>query len=444
MTSHILSTLHTGTVDAVNFNDDWLCPEELLYKSFYGKLGVRYIIETAPLYVPYVKYAEDLFGPDSWVILSSKAHFYEEAFPKNGQSLEYPNPLTVDDFNVKALSSAVVDRNNKGYNQFFEDNPEYKTKRVAASLIIAIPSHELVFRISSDELHVVHNGAEGIEKILHKMLQEAKIYAVENKYLCEPPAAAFNLVGLNSSNDFSSYRLKLPHNPLKKAVISTSYKILEDDNKTVDGMTYMKTLVRKLTKRTAKQDRQGIHPGKGLYIIHGAPGTGKSRFLMELLLQLSIADHYRPVFYFPPQMVKEIGSPQFTNFLLEYPGAIILAEDAENAIRAQEHRTDVITNLLNCTDGTIAEAQQLTFILTFNCEVEKIDAALLRPGRLKGKAYFNTLTIEEANDAATAIKKTKYKKLLSSPLDFTTSAVDGQISLAQIYHRIELQNEEKT
>lgn len=442
MIKDALSTLRADTIDAVNFDHEWMTYDELLYKSFYGKLGIRYSIETAPLYVPYIKFTEDVFGPDSWVILRSRTHFYEETFDKVNQPIEFPNPLTVADFNPRSMSSATIDSSNKGYNQFFEDNPEYKTERISAALIIAVPSHELVFGITGGELSVVHNGAEGIEEILHKMLQEVKIYAMESRFPLEPPAASFKLVGLDANKEFAPKRLKLPHNPLKKEVIRTSYKIREDDGNTVDGMSYMKTLVRKLTKRTDKQYRQDIHPGKGLYILHGAPGTGKSRFLMELLLQLSIADRERPIFYFPPQMVQEIGSPQFTNFLLAHPGAIILAEDAENAIRAQERRTDVISNLLNCTDGTIAEAQQLTFILTFNCQVEEIDSALLRPGRLKGKAYFNTLNIEEAEVAATAIKKAKYKRLLSHPLDFNTVAVDGEISLAQVYNCIELQNEE--
>jgi hypothetical protein len=89
------------------------------------------------------------------------------------------------------------------------------------------------------------------------------------------------------------------------------------------------------------------------------------------------------------------------------------------------------------TDGLMADALQITIIFTFNCNVEEIDPALLRPGRLKMRASFERLTPEQTMFAEQSIKKEKFPHLLDSPL--APALASNTTSLAELYEEINLQ-----
>ena len=72
-------------------------------------------------------------------------------------------------------------------------------------------------------------------------------------------------------------------------------------------------------------------------------------------------------------------------------------EDAEKALQSREiENNDIISTLLNLTDGIMSDILGMQAIATFNCSMDRIDAALLRPGRLIEAVEFKKFTPEEA------------------------------------------------
>ena len=54
-----------------------------------------------------------------------------------------------------------------------------------------------------------------------------------------------------------------------------------------------------------------------------------------------------------------------------------------------------IGTILNLTDGIIAESMKIKFICTFNCDLDKVDKALMRKGRLSLGYEFKKLSLEK-------------------------------------------------
>ena len=86
--------------------------------------------------------------------------------------------------------------------------------------------------------------------------------------------------------------------------------------------------------------------GKGIVLLHGAPGSGKTHYIRYLIQEVKD----KTLIYIPPDMAKEISSPQFLPFLMEYPDSILIIEDAENIIKDRNDAlipSQAVANLLN-------------------------------------------------------------------------------------------------
>lgn len=141
---------------------------------------------------------------------------------------------------------------------------------------------------------------------------------------------------------------------------------------------------------------------KGLVLLHGIPGTGKTTYLRHI-----IAENSERMIYLPPDMTHVLASPDFLSFLTETPNSVLLIEDAENALldRSQSQSTGAISNLLNLCDGLLSDCLNIMVICTFNCHISKIDQALLRKGRLIGKYKFDKLSIKKAQALCDHLQK---------------------------------------
>ncbi|MGE3825197.1 MAG: AAA family ATPase, partial [Bacteroidia bacterium] len=144
---------------------------------------------------------------------------------------------------------------------------------------------------------------------------------------------------------------------------------------------------------------------KGLVLFHGIPGTGKTFYIRHLLRKM-VANR-KDVIYIPPNMVDHLVDPAFMTFLSnelkswseEGHTCVLLIEDAEPLLAKRQEgiRIQGVTNLLNMTDGLLNDMLNIQIICTFNVDLQKLDSALLRPGRLIARKEFKALSVLDAN-----------------------------------------------
>ena len=149
---------------------------------------------------------------------------------------------------------------------------------------------------------------------------------------------------------------------------------------------------------------------KGLVLLHGDPGTGKTQYIRVLLKEL--ASMNKSVLYAPPSLSASLTEPEMIEFISDWvieseKDCILLIEDAEPLLEARngfDGRTTGISNLLNMTDGLLNDILGLMVIATFNTELAKIDPALLRPQRLLARKMFKKMPRERAERLAETLE----------------------------------------
>lgn len=134
--------------------------------------------------------------------------------------------------------------------------------------------------------------------------------------------------------------------------------------------------------------------GKGLVLLHGDPGTGKTHYLKHLAANIK----NKKVLFIPPYLTDFITSPEMIPFLLENENCVLFIEDAERALEDRiETGSPAVSNILNITDGILSDILKIQIVATFNMDKKKIDSALLRKGRLITEHKFGPLEVEDAN-----------------------------------------------
>lgn len=154
--------------------------------------------------------------------------------------------------------------------------------------------------------------------------------------------------------------------------------------------------------------------GKGLVLLHGIPGTGKTNYIRYLCGLLN-----KEVIFLPPFMAESISSPDFISFLLDHTNSILVIEDAEKIVLDREgdmSSRQSVANLLNMTDGLLSDCLSIQIIATFNTSRDRIDKALLRKGRLIAEWKFDALSVEASNKLLESIGR---EEKTNKPLTLT-------------------------
>jgi ATP-dependent 26S proteasome regulatory subunit len=151
-------------------------------------------------------------------------------------------------------------------------------------------------------------------------------------------------------------------------------------------------------------------------LLYGKPGTGKTSYIRYLSTQVS-----KRMIFLSPEVSQYISSPEFITFLSSYTNSILIIEDAENVIKTRKAGgSSAISNLLNLTDGLLADCLNIQIICTFNTDVSQIDSALLRKGRLIAMYEFKELNKKKAKELALSLNK---------PV-----IIENDITLAELYN----------
>jgi hypothetical protein len=187
----------------------------------------------------------------------------------------------------------------------------------------------------------------------------------------------------------------------------TKPKLNLDDNYNDDFKEVHESILKRLSKKSEK----------GLVLLHGQPGTGKTSYIRYLISSVK-----KDVIFLPPNMASAITHPDLLPVLIANPNSIFIIEDAENIVIDREtNGVSPVSAILNIADGLLSDCLHIQIICSFNTDISKVDNALLRKGRLIAKYEFKELTIDKANSLS---RKLGYSKSFCEPM--TLAAVYNQ------------------
>jgi len=169
---------------------------------------------------------------------------------------------------------------------------------------------------------------------------------------------------------------------------------------------------------------------ESILVLLGEPGTGKTRLIRYILLELSKSvDSISRICYTSNAKVLEEDSI-FISFVDSDYDALVL-EDIDNHLKDRSSNdNNVMYNFLTTSDGLVLNNDKKIIFSTNLNSISDIDKALIRPGRCFAVINFRKL------------KKNEAIKLLSKLNNTYNIELDkNEYTLAEIYQKVNVKNE---
>jgi hypothetical protein len=241
---------------------------------------------------------------------------------------------------------------------------EHQEKKYHFETCMVVLNNNFLIQIDEDFCSILHDGQQ------HELLEAITALARQYKERQRKKPLEINLIVQNRNG------MELKAMEIKRTKLDLNL-FYEDDFKIVDEV---------IRKRLSK------NKDKGIVLLHGLPGTGKTTYLRYLIGKVK-----KRVMFLSPNVAGNLMDPDFIEMLIDNPNTVVVIEDAENIIMDRRNSNDSsVSNLLNISDGLLADFLNVQLICTFNSSLTLIDNALMRKGRLIAKYEFGKLSIAKA------------------------------------------------
>lgn len=131
---------------------------------------------------------------------------------------------------------------------------------------------------------------------------------------------------------------------------------------------------------------------ESVLILYGAPGTGKTSFLRNYLISRNLS----ALITYDESILSDDGI--FVKFITHKHHDVMIIEDADLLIQSREiDNNKMMTKFLNVSNGLVQFNNKKLIFTTNITNINKIDSALIRPGRCFGVIEFKPLSFGEAN-----------------------------------------------
>lgn len=288
----------------------------------------------------------------------------------------------------------------------------FMDKRVSATRFEETARQVEQFILKKGNIYVFVNIDNGIFTIMSSHCNKEKVFALARLLVNEfvqinprnlPPekldakGKIYLMMEINRQLTLKSFKLSVPEAPVN---LCYSNEFINGEHNKIFS--------------TLLTDKPGIH------LFHGMPGTGKTTYIRHLTKLVN-----KRFIFMPTNFGEMLSNPAFIPFIMAYPESIIVMEDAEITIKQRnlQGNHNAIANVLNMADGLLGDVIRCQFIFTFNCELEKIDSAITRPGRCLSNIEFGKLNAQKANDLASFLNLNKSFKESATLAEITNGII---------------------